>query len=293
MSIFRGLKSLLGSSRLDVQERFELLQAAVSGSMSKFYKARDRKTGQIVGLKVLDQEKTEYFESRFPGMQKPSEGEIALQFDHPNIVKTFEQGLTTKGEAYLVMEYLEGVGMNSLIIARDKRLQGRRLKLVTQAAQALGHIHEAGFIHRDICPRNFMISSDFTTLKLIDFGLTVPATPDFMQPGNRTGTPNYMAPEIVRRRKTDLRVDIFALGVTIYALCAFELPWSGGTTGKAAMNHDTQPPVDIGEAAPEIHPRLAQAIMQAIASNPAERPASMGQFLRLLSKVESETKKSE
>ncbi len=75
-------------------------------------------------------------------------------------------------------------------------------------------------------------------MKLIDFGLTLPATPQFLQPGKRTGNPNYMAPEIVRRKPTDQRVDVFAFGVTAYEICTGELPWLRGTTGMAAMTHD-------------------------------------------------------
>ncbi len=69
------------------------------------------------------------------------------------------------------------------------------------------------------------MTKDLNSVKLIDFGLTLPAKPEFMQPGNRVGTPNYMSPEIVRRKKTDLRVDVFSFGVSMYELCAFELPF--------------------------------------------------------------------
>ena len=109
------------------------------------------------------------------------------------------------------MEFLDGPGLNSLIIARSKLLDGNRLTLARQAAEALEAVHAAGFIHRDICPRNFVCSPDATSLKLIDFGLTVPAEKEFMLPGNRTGTPNYMAPEVVRRKPTDQRLDIYSL----------------------------------------------------------------------------------
>ena len=79
---------------------------------------------------------------------------------------------------------------------------------------------------------------DATSLKLIDFGLTVPARKEFMQPGIRTGTPNYMAPEVVRRKPTDQRLDIFAFGVSMYEMFAFDLPWQRGTgDGLAAMSN--------------------------------------------------------
>ena len=87
MGLLDQFKSLL-EGKLSIENRYELLREAVSGTMSAFYMAKDKKTGEIVGLKVLDPTKTEFFESRFKGLEKPSEGEIAVQFDHPQIVKT-------------------------------------------------------------------------------------------------------------------------------------------------------------------------------------------------------------
>src|SRR5206468_10528743 len=140
----------------------------------------------------LDRKKTEAFEARFKGLDKPKEGKIAISLVHPHIVKTLEYGMTTGGEQFIVMEFLDGPGLNSLIVSRNPALDGRRVTLLRQAAQALAAVHNAGYIHRDICPRNFVVSRDYGSLKLIDFGLTVPATPPFLLPGNRTGTANYM-----------------------------------------------------------------------------------------------------
>src|SRR5215813_11707912 len=97
--------------------------------MSDFHMARDRKTGEIIGLKVLDKAKTDALEARFKGLKKPTEGEIATSFNHPRIVKTFSHGITTNNEQYLVMEYLDGPGLNSLLIGRSKLLEGNRLTL--------------------------------------------------------------------------------------------------------------------------------------------------------------------
>lgn len=287
MGLFDRFKA---SRKLNVESRFELLRAAISGTMSSFYMARDKKSDEVVGLKILDVEKTEHFESRFKGITKPTEGEIGELFDHPLVVKTLEHGVTTNGEQYLIMEFVDGPGMNSLIIEKNPKLIGNRLSLMRQMAESLGVVHDAGYIHRDICPRNYICSKDCKSLKLIDFGLTVPATKEFMQPGNRTGTPNYMAPEVVRRRPTDQRLDIFSLGVTCYQLCCLELPWpSLDVTGKAAMLHDTQAPVPILEVKPDVHPELADLLMRCIDRNPEKRPASITEFLRLLDRVETET----
>jgi serine/threonine protein kinase len=288
MGLFDQFKSLL-DGKLNVEQRYELMREAVSGTMSSFYMARDRKSGDVVGLKILDPGKTEFFESRFKGLSKPSEGEIAMQLVHPRIVKTLGYGVTNRGENYVLMEYLDGPGLNALIKDRSPKLVRNRLPLIRQMTEALGVVHRAGFIHRDICPRNFICNHEGTELKLIDFGLTVPATKEFMQPGNRTGTPNYMAPEIVRRRATDQRLDIFSLGVTCFQLATFELPWpSLDVTGKAAMLHDTKEPLDICTVRPEIHPKLARIIMECLATKPSARPQSPEEILRALAGLTSD-----
>lgn len=284
-------KSVKSKVRVDIDARFERLRTAVSGTMSKFFAARDRETDQVVGLKLCDLEKFSFFESRFKGMNKPTEGEIAASMEHPNIIKTLEYGLTIHKEPYLVMEFIDGPGLNSLIQNRDvQRLGNHRLSLIKQMADALRYVHQRGYIHRDICPRNFICTPDITHVKLIDFGLTVPATEPFMKPGNRTGTPLYMAPEIVRRRATDQRLDIFAFGVSCYQLLCFEFPWPGGeTSGLAALNHDTSNPTNILEKRPELNRKLASIIMQCVQPKPEDRIQSMDQFVANLHGVSDET----
>lgn len=284
MPLFDHIKTILASRQLNVSKRFALLHEAISGTMSNFYMARDLNTDKVVGLKILDPKKTVAFEARFKGLQKPSEGEIAAQLKHVCIVETLEYGLTTEAAPYLVMEYLEGPNVNAVLASQDPCLNGRRVHYIREAAKALAAVHEAGFIHRDVCPRNFMLYNNREDIKLIDFGLTVPATRWFMQPGNRTGTPNYMAPELVRRRPTDQRLDVFAFGVTAYEFCTFELPWLRGTTGMAAMTHD-QPPADIREYRPDINPRLAKAIHACIEPVVEKRCSSINDFLRMIKSV--------
>ncbi len=284
------LKSILKGRKTDIFARYETLREAVSGTMSQFYKARDRETDRIVGLKILDRKKTDHLEARFTGLKKPSEGAIAVSIKHPRVVETYEYGITTRNEPFIVMEFLDGPGLNSLLIGRSHDLDGKRLLLLRQAAEALAAVHEAGFIHRDVCPRNYVVDPQTNSLKLIDFGLTVPATAPFMQPGNRTGSPNYMAPEVVRRRATDQRLDIYAFGASAYELFSFELPWQRGHDGMAAMSHGTKelPPLD--SHCPEIDPRLNRAIMGCLASDPVDRLSSMDVCLKMIWQVKKETR---
>ncbi len=288
MGLFDSLKTMFsGGGRVNIQDRFEIMREAISGTMSEFFLARDRKNdGKVVGLKILNTEKTDAVEGRFKALNKPSEGEVGMSLKHPRIVETYEHGITTKGEQFIVMEFLEGPGMNSLIVARDPKLKGKRLNLLRQAAEALAFVHKSGYIHRDICPRNYVCSKDLNTVKLIDFGLTLPAKPEFMQPGNRVGTPNYMAPEVVRRKKTDQRVDIFAFGVLAFEFYAFALPFPrGNASGTAALNHDKMEPLPIMQFCPRINETLAASIRQCLNPAPEQRPQTMDDFLKLISAV--------
>jgi serine/threonine-protein kinase len=288
VGITQFFKSMLEGGRVDIAGRYEILREAVSGTMSNFHMARDRVTGDIVGLKILDKAKTDALEARFKGLKKPTEGEIAASFNHPRIVATYSHGITTNGEQFLVMEFLDGPGLNSLIIGQSKLLDGNRLALARQAAEALEAVHDAGYIHRDICPRNFVCSKDATSLKLIDFGLTVPAEKEFMLPGNRTGTPNYMAPEVVRRKPTDQRLDIFAYGVSMYELFAFDLPWQRGSDGRAAMAHGLTDAPPLRKFYPKIHPTLETAIHKCMEAEPDNRFQNMTQFLKAISRLKHE-----
>jgi serine/threonine protein kinase len=282
-------RGFIGPKKLDLSAKYELDRHSFSGTMSKFRVARDIKTGELFGIKLLDSEKRAYFEQRFKGLNKPEEGVIAIQMDHPCIVKTFEYGTTTKGEHYILMEYIRGPGLNTLINDKNPGLVPNRFTLLTQMVQSIEAVHEKGFIHRDICPRNFISYDDFKKLKLIDFGLSVPDLPEFRVPGNRTGTPQYMAPEVVRRRPTDKRLDLFSLGVTMYKLLCFEHPWEAtDTSGLAALNHDQRPATDITTHRPDLHPALARIVMKCLEANPDNRPKDAKTILRAIADLQSD-----
>src|SRR5215469_9074740 len=287
MGLLDQFKSMLSGGRVDVRAKYELLREVTSGTMSTFYKARDKQTGKLVGLKILDPKKTAEFEARFKGLDKPTEGEILAKFNHPRIVKVIEHGLTAQGERFVVMEFVEGQGVDLLIIGRSPLLQGRRVQIIRQAAEGVQAVHDGGFIHRDVCPRNFMVDPHGDNLKLIDFGLTVPATPPFMKGGNRTGNPNYMSPELVKRRPTDTRLDLFAFGVSAFEICTGHLPWERGETGLVAMKHAEHAPAEIERYRPQIEPKLGKAIMRCVDRDPDKRFATLNDFLKTIADVKS------
>ncbi len=276
-------------SRLDVAARFTLDRHAYTGTMSKFHVAKEHDTGNIYGIKLLDKEKAKLFRDRFKGLNKPSEGEIGKSINDPLIARTYEFGFTTAGVEYILMEYINGPGVNVLVKQRNQAFIPFRLELIRQMALSLQAVHDAGFIHRDVCPRNYICAENLESLKLIDFGLTVPDQAPYRMPGNRTGTPQYMAPEIVRRRNTDQRVDLFAFGVTVYRVLTFEHPWgTTDTTGLAALAHDTRSFTDIRVHRPNLHPKLAEAVHQCLTVSAKDRMDSCKRFLSRIRDVKQE-----
>jgi eukaryotic-like serine/threonine-protein kinase len=265
---------------VDVTKRFELRNRTGQGSMSKCWYAYDNKLGRMVCLKLLDKVKTAKFEERFTnqGLDKPSEGAVCMALKHPNCVATYEHGRTTQGEPYLVMEWIEGLGLNYLIETRSAQLQGNRVNYLKQLCDAVEYLHSQKFLHRDLCPRNVMVTKD-GLVKLIDFGLTIPYTPEYCRPGNRTGTADYLAPEIIKRQTTDHRVDIFALGVTAFEIFTGLLPWERSVSSEETLRkHLNTPPRDPQDLNPDLGDDLCAILRKAISREPTARFSSAGAF---------------
>ncbi len=271
---------------IDVRKRFDLLGPTGQGSMSKVWRARDTKSGRQVALKVLDKEKTDRFEGRFdPKFKKPTEGEIAVQLSHPNVVKTYEWGRTLDGEQWLCMEFVEGQGLSFLVDVQNETMQKGRLDLVVQLGEAIEYLHRQKFLHRDICPRNVIVD-ETDQVKLIDFGLVVPNTPQFQQPGNRTGTLAYMAPELIKRRPTDERIDVFSFAVTAYEMYAGRRPWKSLKSVDTALRAYATEGTDLRELVPDVDETVAAALMKGIACEPRDRWPDMSAMLEELRRAQ-------
>ncbi len=276
--------------KVEISKRFRLGQPVGNGTMSKVWQAVDSQTGKTVALKVLDKVKTQALEQRFAGLNRPREGEIAVQLIHPNIVRTYDHGLTTQDEQFLVMEFLQGVGLQSLIGAQNPQMQRNCLSYCLQLGEALDHVHQQQFIHRDLCPRNILITND-GVLKLLDFGLMVPNTPPFRKPGNRTGTAMYMAPELIRRQPTDQRIDVFSYAVTCFEMFTKKFPWPSASTPEAIMQHVNEPPQELRALRPDLPESLTQVIMKGLQQNPSDRWQTVRQMVTALQTAQGAMKR--
>jgi len=254
------LKGLFGSKkpsdaavrmkRVNIDRRFTLISLTGQGSMSRVHKAIDNENGRTVCLKVQHVQKQAAANARSAAHQRPPEGLIASTVVHPHVVRTYEFGLTHKGEHFIVMEFIEGVSLQLIREAHSTDL-GEKLELLAQAADGLAAVHEAGYIHHDIGPKNFLVNGE-QQVKLIDFGLAVPNTATFRRPGNRTGTLLYMAPELIRRETIDERIDIFSYGSMAFELLTDRLPYDANEANSMAalLQRINQDPIDPAQAAP-------------------------------------------
>ncbi len=266
--------------KVDVRRRFELHGRVGQGSMSKVWRATDTIGSKPVALKVLDKPRLARLDNRFKslGLKRPHEGEISLSLRHPNIAKTLECGITTDDEEFLVMEFIDGVTLSYLVETQIPRMKQNCLWYCIQLGDALEAVHRANFIHRDMCPRNVIVSND-DVVKLIDFGLVVPNTDPYKRPGNRTGTANYMAPELIKRMSTDERIDIFSYAVTCYEMFTRQLPWDSGDTLESVMQHINNPPKDIKLYAPKLDEQVCASIMKGLEQNPDRRWQSVREMV--------------
>ncbi len=187
-----------------LSQRYEILEKVGIGGMATVYKAKDKKTGRLVALKVPQE--------RFVGDPRfvrrfHREAEVLAKMDHPNIVKVYDHG-QVEGVHFIAMEFLEGEGLDKLI--EERRLNLRQAaSVLARVADALRHIHAQGIVHRDIKPGNIMVLKgalreegvDPRGVRLMDFGIAAGKVLTRLTiTGARIGTPVYMSPEQAKGR---------------------------------------------------------------------------------------------
>lgn len=207
-----------------------------AGAMATVYKAKQLSLDRIVAIKVLPQKhsKDPDFIQRFY-----DEGKAAAKLNHPNIVGAYDVGKAGDYH-YFVMEFVDGRTVYDDISAKGAYGEEDALLIGTQVAKALSHAHEQGFIHRDVKPKNIMITAD-GTVKLADMGLARAVSDREAaeaEAGKAYGTPYYISPEQIRGEiEIDFRADIYALGATMYHMVTGKVPYEGPNPSAVMRKH--------------------------------------------------------
>ena len=223
---------------------YQILSKLGAGAMATVYKAKQLSLDRIVAIKVLPQKhsKDKDFIQRFY-----DEGKAAAKLNHPNIVAAYDVGKAGDYH-YFVMEFVDGRTVYDDISAKGAYSEEEALHIATQVAKALSHAHQAGFIHRDVKPKNIMITAD-GTVKLADMGLARAVSDREAaeaEAGKAYGTPYYISPEQIRGEiEIDFRADIYALGATMYHMVTGKVPFEGPNPSAVMRKHlseDLVPP---------------------------------------------------
>jgi eukaryotic-like serine/threonine-protein kinase len=269
---------------------YQLLGKLGKGAMATVYKARQLSLDRIVAVKVLPKKMSENseFVDRFY-----KEGKAAARLSHNNIVQAIDVGSSSDGFHYFVMEYVEGKTLYDIMqpppIGEDRHFtEQEALDICIQMAEALAHAHRRGLIHRDVKPKNIILTPQGVA-KLTDLGLAR-ATDDKIaaesEAGKAYGTPYYISPEQIRGDvDIDFRADIYSLGATMYHLVTGKPPFEGDTPSAVMHKHLRQPLTPPDHINTNLSSGIGEIIEVAMAKNRDERYASTEDLLEDLKEV--------
>ncbi len=278
--------------------RFLIKRLVARGGMGKIYEAEQQPLGRRVALKVMD---LGYAEDLDPDFQKRFflEASTCASLSHPNTIRVFDYGSVEEdtGETYyIVMEFIEGSTLLS-VIDHDAPLDPLRvIHVARQICGSLGEAHGQGVIHRDLKPSNVLLTThgeqqDFA--KVLDFGLVKLLAEDaeeMTKSGLFLGSPNYMSPEQIRSNRIDQRADLYSLGVILYMGLTGKSPFKRNSSVNVllAQLEDDPPPFDDFIEPGSIPNSLEWLVLTCLAKKPSDRFADVYELNRALKAVEAE-----
>jgi len=264
-----------------VDGKYRVDRALGRGGMGAVYRARDMRLNRDVAIKVVRGELLADADAR---ARFRREAQVVARLQHPGVVSVFDYGTLGSGAAFLVMEFVQGRDLRSLI-AEGPQSPDVAIRLLQAIAAPIEAAHRHGILHRDLKPENILLPEDGVDAKVLDFGiakvLSAPPEPDgqtvatLTTVGQPLGTPAYMAPEQLSGGEMTARTDVYALGVIGYELVTGTLPFGRGTFFDIAMRQQKGTPTLDGQGLPT---GLARAIAEALSVDPAARPASAAAF---------------
>ena len=275
---------------------YQLGELLGRGGMGEVYKARHRMLARPAAIKLIraemlgavDDEAAKLAVTRFR-----REAEAAANLRSQHTVELYDFGVTADGTLYLVMEYLEGLDLETLVRQKGPLPAGRIIHILRQVCDSLEEAHATGLVHRDIKPANIHVGRvglhhDF--VKVLDFGLVKEVSSvsigDSMStiPGQMAlGTPGYMAPEMALGERVDGRADIYALGCVAYYLVTGELVFEAETAFQMIAKHLQSLPIPPSQRTSRpVSPDLERLILKCLSKNPIDRPQSAAQLAQAL-----------
>jgi serine/threonine protein kinase len=280
---FQVRQLLAGATRFHV-DKYIVVDCLGRGGHGVVYKARHHLMPQrFVALKTVDATSLHKSEDALPRFRR--EIDILARLEHPNVVRAYDV-LRTRTQLYLVLEYIEGRDLASLVKERGPLPVPEAVGYVLQAARALSYAHRCGIVHRDLKPANLLVTRN-GIVKLSDLGLArfqaQEPSAELTLKGICLGTLEYMAPEQAEdAARADQRSDLFSLGATLFHLLTGRLHVSGSSYVHCLTRLLTTPPCPLLEARPDLPVGLAAVVDRLRARDPDDRPATADEAIALL-----------
>jgi tRNA A-37 threonylcarbamoyl transferase component Bud32 len=265
-------------------DKFTVIRRLGRGGMGAVYEAYDPALDRRVAIKTLHADVVADAESR---SRFEREARAAAKLQHPNIVTIYELGnFGRKERPFIVMEYLEGSDVATLIEQEQRLLLSETLDIAVQLCNGLGYAHERGVVHRDVKPSNLRYLDD-GRLKIMDFGIArVEGSAQLTRSGVMVGTLHYMAPEQISGDSIDGRADLFSAGCILYEMLRGRRPFPGESATSILYKIVHEQPEPVLTSRPELPQEVQQVLDRALAKRPADRFADSREMARALEAIQ-------
>ena len=250
-----------------INDRYQIIRTIGEGGMANVYLAHDTILDRDVAVKILrgDLADDEKFVRRFQ-----REAISASSLSHPNIVEMYDVG-EDDGQYYIVMEYVEGKTLKSLVKRRGALTLPEVIDIMLQLTSAVACAHDSYIIHRDIKPQNVLIKED-GTVKITDFGIAMALNSnELTQTNSVMGSVHYLPPEQANGSGATIKSDIYSLGILMFELLTGKLPFKGENAVEIAIKQMREKIPSVCEINPNIPQSIENVILKACAKNPKNR----------------------
>ncbi len=262
---------------------FRILDKLGEGGMGVVFRALDLQLDRPVAIKMLnaDLARDPQVVERFR-----TEAKAQANLNHVNLA-TLYAFLVDQGNAFMVMEFVEGETFEQIINRRGPIAPGDAVPWFKQALLGMGAAHRMGIVHRDIKPSNLMLNRQ-GIVKVMDFGIAkVVGTRGMTRTGMQLGTLAYMSPEQIQNRPIDVRTDIYALGITLYQMLSGHVPFESDSDFEIMNGHLTAAPPPLARMYPYAPVQYQNVVMKALEKNPDNRYQTVEEFGAALEHPES------
>lgn len=245
-----------------------------TGAIGIVFKASHRDLGRTVAIKVLNPRYRD--DPDLMGVFR-TEARAASQLEHPNVARVYDYGQEKDGLVYIVMEYLSGYTLGSVLDARRKLTTARAIDVMMQVCAALSAAHDRDIVHRDVKPDNIVLvpSQDdegqpVEIVKVCDFGIAALSTTRTDE-GVAAGTPEYMSPEQSTGSQVSPAADVYSCGIILYEMLAGHVPFTSDQAYRILMKHRSEVAAPLASVAPGVPPALEAIVKRCMEKVPARR----------------------